>query len=532
MIIWKYGKRNQLLLYILACISGSIANVGLAWTVTRFMAAATHRSLSQFTHSAIIGLGIFILLGVFSWLISILKAAITESTNVAIKSVMIKYMVDKQPLTRDSGQQISFMTNDLKMLETNGVTSELTIIEQGVTFLGAIVGSLYFDWVLTLAFLVGNMMPVLATTVMQKRVKGASKQWSKINASWTGQLKDFLSGLDTARAYQANDAVKQRTNSLAQSLEKSLFHLNFTIGTSQSLALLVALIFAMLLPFGIGVYRIILGWSSIAKFMGVMQLSNDISNPLLRSVNAYTQWGAAKPILAKITHAQQVDQQPASTGLPAPQDAPLTVHDAGVAFDHKLVFNHLNVTIQPGEKVLIMAPSGYGKSTFLRVLEGEIPLVHGSYQLGQTAATKIDKTALRKQFSLVKQDPFLFNDTLKYNITLGHHFALNQIQSAVKKAGLTDLVEDKGLDYQIVENGKNLSGGQIQRIEIARALLYNRPFLLADEATSALDDKLAAQVHQEFLHSSNTLIEVAHQVPEQLQRQYDRVVHLDQLSQA
>lgn len=210
----------------------------------------------------------------------------------------------------------------------------------------------------------------------------------------------------------------------------------------------------------------------------------------------------------------------------------LVMQDATVKIGDKPILQNVNLTITPGEKVLLMAPSGFGKSTLLRVLQGEIPLASGHYTVAGIPVAKINRVALRKHFGLVKQTPFLFNDTLRYNITLGAEFSDAAVMTAVADAGLGDLVADKGLDYQVVENGQNLSGGQIQRIEIARALLRQRPVLLADEATSALDDQLADKVRREFLGGPETLIEVGHQVPAAVQAQYDRVIHLDQISTA
>ncbi|WP_347132635.1 ATP-binding cassette domain-containing protein, partial [Lactobacillus paragasseri] len=98
---------------------------------------------------------------------------------------------------------------------------------------------------------------------------------------------------------------------------------------------------------------------------------------------------------------------------------------------------------------------------------------------------------------------------------------------AIKLAGLYELVNEKGLDYQIGQNGNNLSGGQIQRIEIARSILAKRPILLADEATSALDNELSLQIHQVLLKNSNfAVIEVAHKISHQEKEMFDRIIDL------
>lgn len=121
----------------------------------------------------------------------------------------------------------------------------------------------------------------------------------------------------------------------------------------------------------------------------------------------------------------------------------------------------------------------------------------------------------------------MFDRSLHFNLTLGKKYSEEDLNEAIKLAGLTELVKEKGLDYQIGQNGNNLSGGQIQRIEIARSILAKRPILLADEATSALDNELSLQIHQTLLKNSNfAVIEVAHKISHQEKEMFDRIIDL------
>lgn len=532
MIVWRYGKKWQVGLYLLISIFSSISNVGNAWITTRFFTAATTRNTSLFMSSVELGLGIFVSWGVAQWLLKTMRAVIVRTVNLRVKTLLIQYLVDDAPLTTNSGQSISLMTNDLKLLETNGILNELFILRDMLTFVGALIGAFYLDWFISLAFFIGNLLPMGISSLMQKTISRASQHWSQANAAWTGQLKDFLAGLDTARAYQANGAVKKRTGTLAKTLENRLFHMNFLIGTVSASGLTALMVLGVLLPYGLGMGRVIQGTLTLASFMGIVQLSNDLRNPLLDALDAYNQRNAAKPVLNRIRMAEKSMATATDAGQALPQTAAnsLLIEHATVKIANRTILHDITLHITPGEKVLLMAPSGFGKSTLLRVLQGEIPLASGTYSVAGIPANTVNRVALRQHFGLVKQTPFLFNDTLRYNITLGAEFSDAAVMTAVQTAGLSTLVADKGLDYQVVENGQNLSGGQIQRIEIARALLRQRPVLLADEATSALDDQLADQVRREFLSGPETLIEVGHQVPAAIQAQYDRVIHLDQLS--
>jgi ABC-type transport system involved in cytochrome bd biosynthesis fused ATPase/permease subunit len=166
----------------------------------------------------------------------------------------------------------------------------------------------------------------------------------------------------------------------------------------------------------------------------------------------------------------------------------------------------------------------------LAVLQDELVPSAGDYTFNGQPMTQFSPASIEEQFAWISQQPFAFDDTIQFNLTLGRTFSDQQIQRALKNAGLPQFSTAEGLKYQVGENGQNLSGGELQRLEIARAQLYDRPIILADEATSSLDQTTAEQIHQLFIASQQTLIEVAHQVPEDQLKDYDQVIRLDQVT--
>ena len=125
----------------------------------------------------------------------------------------------------------------------------------------------------------------------------------------------------------------------------------------------------------------------------------------------------------------------------------------------------------------------------------------------------------------------MFNDTLRFNVTLGRKVSEDQLLMACHEAGLDSLIAENGLDYQVGENGNNLSGGQIQRVEIARALLSGRPILLADEATSALDPRLSLEIHETLLGNPKVaVVEVAHKISDVEKAMFDQIIVLDKFA--
>ena len=150
----------------------------------------------------------------------------------------------------------------------------------------------------------------------------------------------------------------------------------------------------------------------------------------------------------------------------------MEIRDVAYVTKHskRQIFEHVNIKIKPGEKILLMAPSGWGKTTLLRLMLGIYTPSHGEILINGEEVTG-DWYKAHNFYSYVNQKPFMFDDTLRFNVTLGRQVDEEQLLMACHEAGLDDLIQENGLDYPVGENGNNLSGGQIQRVEIARAPL-------------------------------------------------------------
>lgn len=186
-----------------------------------------------------------------------------------------------------------------------------------------------------------------------------------------------------------------------------------------------------------------------------------------------------------------------------------------------------NLLVNAQEKILITAPSGYGKTTLLNTLQQQISLTEGQYFVNGQPIAQFDKVFFQSQFALIQQSPFIFADTIYHNLTLGKTFSDQDLTHAIETAGLTEIVAEKGLNYLLGENSDGLSGGQIQRIEIARALLRQRPFLLVDEGTSALDHQTASIIRETLKNYPGAVIEVGHKLAKEDITMFDRVIDLD-----
>ncbi|MCT0165112.1 ATP-binding cassette domain-containing protein [Lactobacillus helveticus] len=194
-----------------------------------------------------------------------------------------------------------------------------------------------------------------------------------------------------------------------------------------------------------------------------------------------------------------------------------------VAHSDKVILQNVSFNIKKGDKVLIIAPSGWGKTTLLNTLLGNMDIKEGDYLINGNSIGNVLKD-VHNYFSYINQEPKLLDDTILYNITLGCRDSEDRLNSIIEKAGLVDLIKEKGLTFKVGKLGNNLSGGQKQRIEIARALFFNRSVILADEATASLDPLLSKTIHDTFKKYNGTLIEVAHHLTAEEKTIFNKII--------
>lgn len=212
----------------------------------------------------------------------------------------------------------------------------------------------------------------------------------------------------------------------------------------------------------------------------------------------------------------------------------ITLEDISFWYDEKKpILVHMNAQFKKGGKYALIGPSGCGKSTLLKILLGWLPGYQGTIRFDGRDMREYTPEQLQQQMSYIEQDVFLFNTSIRENITLGEDFNDQQMKKALRDSALAgDLaIMPQGLDTLVGEEGRNLSGGQKQRVAIARALIHNRNILLVDEGTSALDQKNADIVEKNLLANPDlTLILISHHLSDERKAQFDHVYELSPVS--
>ena len=235
---------------------------------------------------------------------------------------------------------------------------------------------------------------------------------------------------------------------------------------------------------------------------------------------------AAKGLIDKL--ADSLSQSSASAGeMVESMGEKISFKDVSFSYDDsdKEVLHDINCEFLQGRSYAIVGGSGSGKSTFLNLLMAANNSYKGEISIGGKDLKTISPDSLYDLMTVIQQNVFIFNSSIKDNVTMFRDFSEESIEEAVSKAHLQELISERGEDYLCGESGKSLSGGEKQRISIARSLLKKSSILLADEVTSALDAKTSHEVINEILELDEmTRIVVTHSLEEAVLRCYDEIV--------
>ncbi len=422
---------------------------------------------------------------------------------------------------------LSALTNDATTIETNYVSSILPMATKIVSFTGALILMLVYSPVLTAFSILIMVIPAVVSALLGKKMAKVQKEVSDRNTGFVSTLSDCLGGFQVIKSFKAEERVCELFEQEDQKLEDSKCHLRKVSSVAASLGLITGSM-AQLGVFLMGSYLTLKGQGMTAgSVLMFVNLLNFMIDPLSQLPKLWANRKAAAALIDKL--ASSLSENSSSNGetkIGTIEDA-IVFKDVSFSYDDtdKKVLHDINCEFLPGKSYAIVGGSGSGKSTFLNLLMSPDNNYGGDITIDGKDLKTISSDSLYDIMSVIQQNVFIFNSSIRDNVTMFHDFSGDKVDEALKKAHLSKLIDDRGETYLCGENGNALSGGEKQRISIARSLLKDSSLLIADEATSALDAKTSHDVINEILDlDSMTRIVVTHSLDESLLRRYDEII--------
>ena len=421
---------------------------------------------------------------------------------------------------------VSALTNDCTSIENNYLTATFTLIELLFCFLGALIMMLYYSPVMLVLAVALSFLPVAVSMTAGNRLTEQEKEISKKNERFVSIVNELLSGFPVIKSFRAETQASRlfsQRNEQAEEAKKNKRR------TEQLISLLAndAGIIAQMGIFLAGAWLAISGKGVTAGVVIVfVQLMNYILNPISQVPLLWSNRKAAIALMEKLSDALSENVREEGREKLNGFSEKIEVKDLTYGYEPEShVLKDLDVQFDAGKSYAIVGGSGSGKSTLLNLLMGSSSNYQGEICIDGVSIKNIESESLYQLMTSVQQNVFVFNDTIRNNVTMFHEFPDKEVTLAVERSGLSEFIEKRGEDFVCGENGANLSGGERQRISIARALLRKSPILLVDEATAALDAATARAVSFSILNLVGmTRIVVTHRLEEAILRRYDKIL--------
>ena len=465
------------------------------------------------------------------------------------------HYLSKKKVTEFYGQNtavyLSALNTDLQKIKEDFL-DQIPILSQIVICgIGAVLVMIRYNFFLAMMACLISLIPFFAALFSGRNMEKIEENLSKENAEYLAFLKDFAVGFTIIKSYKVegifsalHDKICQKVERRMEEREKCVEKINYFAAISGYITQ-----FAILLLCAVVAYRS--KSISVGTVLAFSRLINYIIDPVTELPGmlskARTAYALSEQFWEKIGKGEQEEQQEQQqksgeivkdgyhqhTDTDSHEKAlPIPSLQGDICFSRlsfsyipeKQVLKDFTLRVKEGEKLILLGASGSGKSSILKLLMGIERSQGGEISIGNRQLSTLPEESLFRSISYIQQEVFIFDGSIYENITLFQDYGKEELELAIEKSGLKNLISEKGLDYPCGENGAALSGGERQRINIARSLLRQTPILLADEITAALDKENSYLVLDSLLSLENiTEILVLHDLDSRILSRVDRI---------
>jgi ATP-binding cassette subfamily C protein len=482
-------------------------------------------------HSPLLYIGVILLLTMLMRLASLILG-VWQMRQFTIISKDVTFRIRRSLLKRlervsmaeyetlGSGTVASHLVTDIDAVDSFLGVATSKFLVAVLSIVGTAVVLLWMHWQLAIVILLINPIVIWITTLFGHKVKALKRRENSAYQSFQESLAETLDGIQQIRASNRETHYIQRIIGMADRIRQHSAAFTWKSDAAQRLSFTTVL-------FGFDFFRalsmvmVLFSGLSIGQMLAVYAYLWFMMAPLQEILAIQYSYNAANAALERINQLIRMDLEPRfpQTRDPFRGKTTTDLRLEQICFrygDGPLVLDKLSLTIQAGEKVALVGASGGGKTTLVQIILGLYPPESGAIYFNGVPVTEIGMSRVREHVATVLQQPALFNDSVRANLTLGKPCSDEKLWQALKIAQLDQTIRElnDGLDTLVGRDGIRLSGGQRQRLAIARMVLTDPKLVILDEATSALDTTTEQHLHEalrEFLKGRTTLI-IAHRL--------------------
>lgn len=520
----------RLILGILQMVFMAAATIGLSWLIQQIIDTVSGKSASSLITLLYFALGMIVLELAGAVLGYCSTPKFTARAAAQYKNRVFSELSKKSIAafsTENTSRYISALSNDVNSIETGILTNAFNAANNVLMFVGALALMFYYSPLLAVISLGIAALLTLPSMLLGGKAAEAEKRISEANESYTESLKESLTGFAVVKAFRAEKEIIRLFAKKVEMTAKAKCKRSKLNAILQYVGMF-GYEFTQLALFFIGAHLALSGKGVTPGMVIVfVQLLNYVLRPLMTMPQYFAQYKSAKALIVRTAESLSENIRDEGEVILPRLKTGISIKNLNFEYEEgKPVLNNLNFNFKAGKAYALVGTSGSGKSTLLNVLMGG-GKYEGEVKYDEYELKNISGSSLYDLVSLIQQNVFVFNSSIRNNITMFRDFPKEAVDEAIKQAGLSELIAEKGENYLCGENGSGLSGGEKQRISIASSLLCKTHALFVDEATAALDAETAFKIVNSILDlDGTTLIVITHTLDEKLLRRYDGIIVL------
>lgn len=530
--LWQYTLKYkyQFLCRIITISLVALASICFDFLMGFIVDIFASGDSSKFTTITVASITLIVIMFLTEYIDGLVMSSYIKNTVNYLRTDIFSKVINKdiKDFSLDnSGKYISILYNDIKIIEDSFFNNLFQVISCIISFTISLVVLFSISPSIVIFISTFGVLGFIIPNALSKKLVVQKNEYSENLQQVTSITKDLFSGFEVIKGFNISKKINEIFSNASNNVEtsKKKYSVLESIIRGFSLSFSVTIYLGVLLLGGYLMYKqsITVGTAII-----IIQLSTHIVGPVKLSISLINQIRSVSLIADKIeTILEDTKDSFENTNLNNFVDS-IEIKNLDFSYnEERKALDSINLSIDKNKKYAIVGESGSGKSTLIKLLMRYYNDYEGSILIDNNDLRNIYSSDLYKNMSMIQQNVFMFDDSIKENIRLYSNHTDDDIINSCERSGLTKLIDKlpEGINSLVGENGNKLSGGEKQRIAIARALINNTQILILDESTSALDNETAYNLEHSLLNLDDlTLITVTHKLIKSILINYDEII--------
>ncbi|MCM1181729.1 MAG: ABC transporter ATP-binding protein/permease [Clostridium sp.] len=489
------------------------------------------RSYRELLEKCLIAAAFSIAVFLFEWLSKKQQAAVVRDMEKDLRDqVMCKLFSISANQFEKKGlaYYLSKFTTDIGIILNDGVNNIYGMMMQFVFVVVAVVYLLCVEPFILLIVAMVSAVQFGVPNILKKKIASSRKAYTEAVEVYLDGVKNDLGGHKVIRTFDAVKQILGKQASLSDFVSRKNEDSSKTLYWANALASFVNN-GAFLIVLGSCMLFVVAGRITVGEMVAITNMMNFVLTPCKAIANGMIQLKAMEKVKAELESLLELESENDNKESLEETIRDIRLNQAHQKISDSFSLDNLTLSFDEGKKYAIVGKSGSGKSSIVKLLTEYGTDYTGKILINGKELSELNRESVMHVSPVCYQQTYIFNDTVFNNVALYQEYSKEEVINALKKAGIYETIQrlPQGVDEKIRENGSNFSGGELQRIALARLFLRNKTMIFLDEITSGLDNETAYEIEKRLLEEDMTIINITHRYNKTLMQKYDEIIVMD-----